>query len=46
MHRRVQGSEAGVVVDAVVAHAGALAEGAAVCGGAADVVHAAAAAVR
>ncbi len=45
MHRRVKSGEPGVVVDAVVAHAGALAEGAAVHGRAADVLHAAAAAV-
>ena len=45
MHRRVEGGEAGVVVDAVVAHAGALAEWAAVHRRAADVLQAAAAAV-
>ncbi len=39
----VQGGEAGVIVNAVVAHAGALAKGAAVGGSAADVLHAAAA---
>ncbi len=43
MNGGVQGGEARVIVNAVVAHAGALAKGAAVGRGAADVLHAAAA---
>ncbi len=43
MNGSVQGGEAGMIVNAVVAHAGALAKGAAMGGGAADVLHAAAA---
>ncbi len=46
LHRSVKRRETSVIVDAVVTHAGALAERAAVHGCAANVLHAAAAAVR